>query len=272
MKINRFLKQFNWRFLLVRIVVNALALAVTAAVTPKIYFADKSVWSWLLMALMLGVLNALLKPLLQFLTLQFIFVTYGLVVVLVNALLLWLLSLLFPARFAVDNLLWALAGGLVLGLVSSFLESLLGLTMPIVDDEPPGLRDQLEEQVRHVDWSATAISEALPEEHELTPKPQELQAPDAGAAEPSTPGPDEGSLPPAEAERELSEPDASAAEPVVAEPAAAEPSTPGPDGGPSPPAGVDAEGFDAEPPAEEAISIDPEPAPESQEEAEEDPS
>ena len=72
-----------------RILVNALALAITAAVTPKIYFVDKSVWSWLLMALMLGVLNALLKPLLQFLTLQFIFVTYGLVIVLVNALILF---------------------------------------------------------------------------------------------------------------------------------------------------------------------------------------
>jgi hypothetical protein len=36
MDINRFLKQFNWRFLLVRIVVNALALAFTAAVLPKI--------------------------------------------------------------------------------------------------------------------------------------------------------------------------------------------------------------------------------------------
>jgi uncharacterized membrane protein YvlD (DUF360 family) len=65
MRIDRFLKQFNWRFLLVRILVNALALAITAAITPKIYFVDKSIWSWLLMAIILGVLNALLKPILQ---------------------------------------------------------------------------------------------------------------------------------------------------------------------------------------------------------------
>lgn len=149
MKINLFLRQFNWRFVLVRVVVNALALAVTAAILPKIYFVDKSVWNWLLMALMLGVLNALLKPILQFLTLQFIFVTYGLVIVAVNSLLLWLLSFLFPDRFAVDSILWLLVGGLVLGVVSSFLESLLGLTMPIVPDEPPALRDQIEEQARH---------------------------------------------------------------------------------------------------------------------------
>ena len=97
MKISRFFKQFNWRFLLVRILVNAIALAVTAAIVPKIYFVDKSIWNWLFMALMLGVLNALLKPILQFLTLQLIFVTYGLVIVLINALILLLLSFLFPS-------------------------------------------------------------------------------------------------------------------------------------------------------------------------------
>ncbi len=148
MKKEIFPRQFSWRFLLVRILVNALALAITAAILPKIYFVDTSIGNWLLMAFMLGVLNALLKPVLQFFTLQFIFVTYGLVVVLVNALLLWLLSLLFPNRFAVDSLLWVLVGGLVLGLLSSFLESLLGLTMPIVPDEPPELRLQVEEKAR----------------------------------------------------------------------------------------------------------------------------
>jgi putative membrane protein len=180
MRINRFIKQFNWRFLLVRILVNALALAITAAVTPKIYFVDKTVLSWLLMAFMLGVLNALVKPVLQFLTLPFIFVTYGLVVVLVNSLLLWLLSAIFPNRFAVENLLWALAGGLVLGLLSSFLESLLGLTMPIVPEEETALRRQLEEEARHVEWLGATRSEAEKEEQAQA---EELPATEPPAAE-----------------------------------------------------------------------------------------
>ena len=141
---SRFLKQFNWRFLLVRILVNSIALVVTAAIVPRVYFVDKTIWNLLFMALMLGVLNALVKPILQALTLHFIVATYGLVIVFVNAVMLLLLSLLFPERFAVDSLLWVLAGGLVLGLLSSFLEGLLGLTMPIVSDEPPELRQQLE--------------------------------------------------------------------------------------------------------------------------------
>jgi putative membrane protein len=245
MKIDRFLKQFNWRFLLVRILVNALALAFTAAVTPKIYFVDKTVLNWLLMALMLGILNALIKPILQFLTLQFIFVTYGLVLVLVNSLLLWLLSFLFPNRFAVESILWSLVGGLVLGLVSSFLESLLGLTMPIVPDEPAELRRQVEEQARHVDWLAAARHENMLEEQALV---TELPPPDPTAA--------------------------SAAVEKLAdtEPAMAEPPVPEPDEGPSPPDVVEAEPFDpvVAPPAEAADVVDPEPAPVPQEERKED--
>ena len=173
---NRILRQFNWRFLLVRFLVNAIAVAITAAVTPKIYFVDRSIASWLLITVMLGVLNALLKPILQFLTLRFIFVTYGLVIVLVNTLILLLLSYLFPARFAVDNLWWALLGGLVLGLLSSFLESLLGLTMPIVPEEETALRRQLEEEARHVDWLAAARHEAAQEEQALAVEPPEGEA------------------------------------------------------------------------------------------------
>ena len=186
MRITRFIKQFNWRFLLVRIVVNAIALAITAIVVPKINFVDRSIWNWLLMALMLGVLNALLKPILQFLTLQFIFATYGLVIVLVNTLILFLLSWLFPARFEVGSLLWALVGGLVLGLLSSFLESLLGLTMPIVRGEPPQPPGQMDEEARPADRLVKAWREAIPEEQALAIEPP---APDAEAAEPAIPGP-----------------------------------------------------------------------------------
>jgi putative membrane protein len=140
------LRQFNWRIVLVRILVNALVLAFTALVVPNIYFVDKSLSNLLLMALALGILNALIKPILQFLTFSFIFVTYGFVVVLINAVMLWLLALLFPARFEVNGILWALVGGAVMGILSSFLESLLGITRPIVPEEPPELREQIEAQ------------------------------------------------------------------------------------------------------------------------------
>jgi putative membrane protein len=288
MRINRLLKQFNWRFLLVRILVNALALAITAAVTPKIYFVDKTITNWVLMALMLGVLNALLKPVLQFLTLQFIFVTYGLVIVLVNTLLLLLLSLLFPARFAVDNVLWALVGGLVLGLVGSFLESLLGLTMPIVDDEPLELRRHVEEQARQVDWLAATRNEAEAEERAPAIEPSvSSQAPPTGeggqggdpdqSSQPDARAAEAAGAEPAAAEAPVAEPNAAepaAAESAVAEAPVTEPLIPGPDEASSPPVELSAEppGIGAMPHTGAANRENPESAPKPRAGAKEDPS
>jgi hypothetical protein len=178
---------------------------------------------------MLGILNALLKPILQFLTLQFIFVTYGLVIVLVNTLLLLSLSFLFQSLFAVDNLLWALVGGLVLGLVSSFLESLLGLTVPIVPEEEAALRRRLAEQARPIQWRASTGHEIVPEER--------IPAIESPAPETDSAGP-------------------AMAEAAVTEPAMAEPSTPVADRGPLTPAAVEPRPTNAE------IPVEPEAAPE----------
>lgn len=139
-------KQFNWRMLLMRIVVNALALLITAGLVPNIYFVDRTLLTWLLLALFLGVLNALVKPIIQFLTLRFIFATYGVIVALINGVLLFLLSLLLPDRFVVDGFLWALVGGAVLGLTSAVFENLLGLTPPIVSEKYPEVRHRIQER------------------------------------------------------------------------------------------------------------------------------
>ena len=200
MKLNRLWKQFNWRFLLVRILVNAIALAVTVAIVPKIDFVDASFRNWLFMAIMLGVLNALVKPLLQFLTLQFIFVTFGLVLVIVNALILMLLSLLFPNQFAVTSMWWALLGGLVLGVVSSFFESLLGLTMPVVPDDPDALRGRVEAQVPKVNLASVAVAPGTANaESEPDAREPEAAAGPGAEPEPIAEAPPDDSGPPVEA-------------------------------------------------------------------------
>jgi putative membrane protein len=140
-RIRLFYRQFNWRMLLVRILINGLSLLVTAALLPDIYFADPSLLNLFLLAVILGVLNALVKPVLQFLTLTFIFATYGIVIVLINTAILILLSLLFRNLFVVDRLLWAFVGGAVMGILSGLLESLFGLNLPIDVDEVPRRED-----------------------------------------------------------------------------------------------------------------------------------
>lgn len=140
------LKQFNWRFLLVRLLVSTLALVITTALLPNIYFIQITVVNILIVVLGLGILNALIKPIIQFLTLSFVFVTFGLVVAVINGLMLFLLAYLFPARFAVDSVFWALVGGAMLWLLGSMFESMLGLTLPIIPEDMLELREHVSQQ------------------------------------------------------------------------------------------------------------------------------
>ena len=119
---------------MVRIFVNALTLLIIA-ILPDIHFVEPTVLRVLFVALILGILNAFVKPIVQFLTLRFIFITYGFAVVIINAIILLLLNILLPGMFAVDSLLWVILGGAVMGLVAGFFESLLGLQIPILPED-----------------------------------------------------------------------------------------------------------------------------------------
>ena len=70
-----------------------------------------------------------------------------------------------------------------MGLLSSFLESLLGLTMPIVPEEETALRRQLEEEARHVDWLAATRREAAQEEQTMAIEPPAAKVAEVAAAE-----------------------------------------------------------------------------------------
>ena len=133
MKRIHFTKQFNWRILLVRILVNAVALLVIS-VLPDIHFVEPTILRILFVALILGVLNAFIKPIIQFLTLRFIFITFGFAVVIINTIILLLLNIVVPGFFVVDSLLWALIGGALMGFLAAFLENLFGLQVPLLPD------------------------------------------------------------------------------------------------------------------------------------------
>ncbi len=147
-RLKTFTRQFSWKMVLIRIVVNAAALLLTALILPDIYFADHSFRSIVIIAIGLGILNAIVKPVILLLTGQLIFVTFGLLVILVNTVILWLLERFFPGTLVVNSLFWAFVGGALLGLFSNALENLLGLTPPILPDEERELRKRIEaEQV-----------------------------------------------------------------------------------------------------------------------------
>jgi putative membrane protein len=201
---------------LLRILINAIVLAITVLVIPFIRFVDPSLLSILFMAAILGVLNALVKPFLQFLLLPLIFASYGLVIVLVNALMLLLLASLFPGFFSVENLLWAFVAGALIGILGTLLENLFGLIPPIVLDEETGLRRRFIDQPVSSLGGASAVPQILEEEQVVIEAPEderqligsepEVETPgdvveaesSASEALPSEEGPDEADVSPAE--------------------------------------------------------------------------
>jgi putative membrane protein len=114
------------RFLL-RLLVNAAALWVAVQVVPGMQ-SRGTVVALLGVALIFGVVNAVLKPVLLILSLPLLVVSLGLFTLVVNALLLWLTSSLsgaFGLGFHVDGLWAAFLGGLVVSIVSFVLSMVI---------------------------------------------------------------------------------------------------------------------------------------------------
>lgn len=110
--------------LLIRLLVNALALSVAAYYVPGIRMADGFV-DVLWIALIFGAVNAVLKPILMLLSLPFLLLTLGLFTFVINAALLMLTARL-ASGFAVDGWGTAFVGSLVVSVVSVLLGMLLG--------------------------------------------------------------------------------------------------------------------------------------------------
>ena len=129
--------QFNWRLMLVQVVANALALGLTVVVLPGVRFqAERLILALLASGFIFGLLNAFIRPLLQFIMFRFLFITFGLVLVVINFFMLRLLARLTPGWFQSESLLWTILAAILVGLLGVFLETLLGLRPPLRDDRP----------------------------------------------------------------------------------------------------------------------------------------
>ena len=114
------------RFLL-RLLINAAALWVAIALLPGIQFEGG--WLTLLgVALVFGLVNAFLRPILKLLSLPVIFLTLGLFALVLNGFLLWLtgrLSTALGLGFQVEGCWTSILGALVVSIVSALLSLLV---------------------------------------------------------------------------------------------------------------------------------------------------
>ena len=102
-------------YLLLRLIINAAALLLVAYLVPG--FEVGGIYAALIVAVILGVLNAIVRPLLIVLTLPINIITLGLFTFIINALILWFVST-FVKGFDITGFIPALAGALILWFVS----------------------------------------------------------------------------------------------------------------------------------------------------------
>jgi len=118
--------------ILIRLVVNAIALWVATVVIEKITVTGGSsteqAVTLIVVAAIFGVVNAVIKPVVKLLALPLFILTLGLITFVINALMLMLTSGiadLLKVPFRVDGFMAALLGGLVISFVSFLLNVIL---------------------------------------------------------------------------------------------------------------------------------------------------
>lgn len=110
-----------------RVIINAVAIAITAELLSGIQVQDERVTTFLIIGLIFGVVNATIKPILALLTCPLIFLTLGLFLFVINGIMLQIADLIAGSRLEVDGLITAIIGGIIMGLVGMVLEGVLGL-------------------------------------------------------------------------------------------------------------------------------------------------
>ena len=106
--------------------INTLAVLVAVYMVPGIHFKDNSLWTPFVTSLVLGILNAFIRPILMLLALPLLIFTLGLFTLVINALLLYFVSFLLGNYFAVDSFGAAFLGALVISIVSLLLNLITG--------------------------------------------------------------------------------------------------------------------------------------------------
>lgn len=122
---------------ILRWVINAIALYLAVLLLPGIDLRSGLV-SIIWLALIFGLINALFRPLLQFLTCPLIVLTLGLFTLVINTFLFWLTSVIgqsFGLALIINDPVWwnAFLGGLIVSLIS------IAMTM-VLKDELKGRR------------------------------------------------------------------------------------------------------------------------------------
>jgi putative membrane protein len=107
-------------------IITTLAVLVAVNVVPGIHIQDNNLWIPFVASLVLGILNAFIRPILMLIALPLLVLTLGLFTLVINMLLLYLVGALLKPHFVVDSFGSALVGSLIISVVSVALNILTG--------------------------------------------------------------------------------------------------------------------------------------------------
>jgi putative membrane protein len=114
---------------IIRWFITAIAVAVAAWITPGITLEGNGVVAVIVTALILGLVNALIRPILKLFSCGLIVFTLGFFTLIINAVCLWLASWisvdLFHIGFNINSWWAALIGSIIISIVSFLLSFLL---------------------------------------------------------------------------------------------------------------------------------------------------
>jgi putative membrane protein len=118
-------------------IINTAAVLVAAAILHNhITYQDK-LENLLIASLLLGILNAFVRPILMLIALPLLIFTLGLFTLVINALLLYFVGQLLDPRFHVDRFRYAIVGALIISVISIALNVLTGNARVSVQRRPP---------------------------------------------------------------------------------------------------------------------------------------
>ena len=113
---------------ILNLLINAVSAFVLAKYILKAGVEINGFMPALIFALILGLVNAIVKPILIILTIPITILSLGLFIFVINALMVMLAAYFVPG-FKIDGFWWALGFSILLTIVSSVLSSLLGTKM-----------------------------------------------------------------------------------------------------------------------------------------------
>jgi putative membrane protein len=115
--------------LILRILINAVAIWLTALLIPNVELTN-SIWGILLVAVLFGLVNALIRPIVKLFSLPITCLTLGLFTLVINTVMLLLTAflagnLLSIQGSVVEQLFWAFVASIVISIVSALLSWLM---------------------------------------------------------------------------------------------------------------------------------------------------